>query len=493
MRYLAAIQLGWTQIEAEVIVCTLEEAKDRANFSNNQNPPFWLDKYEGWAARFAAHPEWNTQADMAAHLGVAERWVGRCINLLDVLNEDARRFIKESVAKGEGNNGLKLSDSTTNLQNLQITNVHDNERAESDTENWELLEDHVFQLTRLVGNRGLSKAEQFDRQAQAFKILQIAKARQMKAQQVAEVAKWVKAGNRPEDYSPQKVSEYLKNLKPVTAPPNEPSVVDSPAGAEPQTQPAPHIESNPHPVQPPVQGHGITAPGPKKDPGNVSVFWGTLAGMPWIKTIRAKIKAGQDPTLWEKLFLAAAFLFRCFVWVWNKTWPWVKKVLGWVLRFLKESVHGVVRLIGKVVGKPVEQVLQVLVFLSLIVGVVMFFLHPAGVRDFLKGLAWKGVHGAESLLGGSAKPQAVSTPVVASTDTGMNEPATAAPPPAQQVKGKHISVKPVISKRPTGGQKLPTTNPQPPTPHRLIGFSVNGASSGRVGGNRPTCGDSVFR
>ncbi len=97
MRYLAATQLGWTQIEAEVIDCTLEEAKDRANFSNNHNPPFWLDKYEGWAARFAAHPEWKTQADMAAHLGVADRWVGRCINLLDVLNEDARKFIKESA------------------------------------------------------------------------------------------------------------------------------------------------------------------------------------------------------------------------------------------------------------------------------------------------------------------------------------------------------------------------------------------------------------
>ncbi len=82
--------------------------------------------------------------------------------------------LRNRRANGAGNNGLKLSSKTSNLQNLQITNEHDNKGAESDTEKWELLEDHVFQLTRLVGNRGLSKAEQFDIQGQAFKILQIA-------------------------------------------------------------------------------------------------------------------------------------------------------------------------------------------------------------------------------------------------------------------------------------------------------------------------------
>ncbi len=306
----------------------------------------------------------------------------------------------------------------------------------------------------------------------------------MKARQVAEVVKWVKTGNRPEDYSPQKVSEYLKSLKPVTSPSIEKGRVESPSEAEPNTQPAPNVEPNPAPTHTPTQGHGTTAPEPKKDPGasgpnpqgeghglivpgskkdpgEVSVFWGTLAGIPWIKTIRAKIKAGQDPTLWEKLFLAAAFLVRCLVWVWKKTWPLVKKVLGWVLRFLKESVNGVLRFVGKVVGKPVEQVLQILVFLGIFAGVVMFFLHPAGWGAWTKNLVGRAWHSALTFAAGERKPV---TPAPASG-------------PKSQTVGRDLSV-PIPEKG--MGIPVPTVLPQPTAIPPSIPTPVPPSSKPRV-------------
>ncbi len=356
MRFLAAQSLGWTHLDAEEFEGTLEQAKDRANTSNNHNPPYWLDKYEGWNSRFKDHPEWDSQAKKATGLGISDDWVNRCVNLLDVLNEASRKLIRESKGGIGIKTGLNLSDKDISPEQFGNNMNDDNYSGFENRTDWELTERVAFELTRLLPNRVLEPAQRVPIQDQAFKILQTVIARRMTSAQVAAHVKSVKAGN-------------------------DPARVEDKAFAT----PVPNFQG---------EGRGLIAPGSKKEPGEVSVFWGTMAGIPWIKAIRAKIKASQDPTLWEKLFLVAAFFGRILHWTWHKIWPLTKKSIGWVGRLLKKALNGTLRFLGEMVGKPAKKIAQGVVGIALVVGLAyglyLFFFHPAGIRGLL-GRATSGV------------------------------------------------------------------------------------------------------
>ncbi len=149
------------------------------------------------------------------------------------------------------------------------------------------------------------------------------------------------------------------------------------------------------PVGPTDQGRQKTSShGRRLESDDQSVFWGTMAGIPWIKAIRAKIKAGKDLTLWEKLFLVAAFFGRILHWTWHTSWPLAKSSFRWVGSRIKKALNGTLRFLGEVVGKPAKKVIQGVVGIALVLGLAyglyLFFFHPAGLRG-LVGRATSGV------------------------------------------------------------------------------------------------------
>ena len=241
----------------------------------------------------------------------------------------------------------------------------------------------------------------------------------MTESQVKDYVAWIKAGNRPEEYTSQKVAENIKAMKvqnkahpsaypegptptPRTSPkvegvkPSEPLTGETAPTDTPETV---HLESKNDPGESRTDTPMVSAQtghGRRLESDDQSVFWGTMAGIPWIKAIRAKIKAGQDLTLWEKLFLVAAFFGRILHWTWHTTWPPAKKSIGWVGRHLKKALNGTLRFLGEVVGKPAKKITQGVVGIALVVGLAyglyLFFFHPAGLRGLLSRTASGVIH-----------------------------------------------------------------------------------------------------
>ncbi len=161
----------------------------------------------------------------------------------------------------------------------------------------------------------------------------------------------IQEGGAAEGYRPTVKSKVKPEPGSPAKGPSAPT--PHPSGAMPKDQPGPHHDKKPHSTHSQPQGNGSINTAIKKDPGeshadtpmvsaqtghgrrlesdDQSLFWGTMAGIPWIKAIRAKINAGQDLALWEKLFLVAAFFGRILHWLWHTTWPIAKRFfqLGW--------------------------------------------------------------------------------------------------------------------------------------------------------------------
>ncbi len=305
-RYVAAQRLGWTQLEAERVDCTLDQAKTRAITSNRGSRPYWLDEYESWMARFADHTEWVKNKDKAWHLGVDPSWVSRCEGIMKVLNQASKELIRGVLAKKTENDKKILEGRSESLESLQEL-----------AGDWVVKEDVAHRLAAfLLDNRPVMTA-----QSLAYKALQEIIAKRLNGPQASQVVKMIiqrEKGENPSADSPIVSGQ----------------VADSSKASGPRHQ---------------TEGHGLIvpvsketgAPGPKKNAGEVSVFWGTMAGIPWIKAIRAKINSGQDLTLWEKLFLVAAFFGRILHWLWHTTWPLAKKFIGLVGRNLKRALNSI--------------------------------------------------------------------------------------------------------------------------------------------------------
>jgi hypothetical protein len=160
-----------------------------------------------------------------------------------------------------------------------------------------------------------------------------------------------------------------------------------------------------------------TSHGRRLESDDQSVFWGTMAGIPWIKAIRAKIKAGEELTVWERLFLVAAFFGRILHWLWHITWPRAKRTIRWIWHHLRRAFNGTLRFLGEVVGEPAKKLAKGLVYFAFVVGLVygvyLFFFHPAGLRGLASRTASGVVHWVGSRFnpwGGDSKKVPEPTP-----------------------------------------------------------------------------------
>ncbi len=455
LRTLGAEKLEWPTIRGVIKVLNDEDAAVYTHKDNEKVDKGWFADYQAIENLIRANP-YATTRRIKDRLGFDREKISRALGLLPLLSEKSRNLIGRNTAtKNKGNSEIAFS----RLGGLGP------------------------ESTNKPGARQKALAEGLEppklwpyppipseTQDKVYQALQMAIDEQMTESQVKNYINWIKAGNRPEDYTPQKVAnfhtklaqpnhdprleasgqaaEYLKAMKaPVPNPQGEGHAVGVPKpkqgmgtqstqtdpGARSAHPPVNSEKPNPTPItSPKVEGvqpseplPGETAPsdtaetihpGSKTEPGesrtdtsmvsaqtghgrrlesdDQSVFWGTMAGIPWIKAIRAKIKARQDLTLWEKLFLVAAFFGRILHWTWHTSWPLAKSSFRWVGSRIKKALNGTLRFLGEVVGKPAKKVIQGVVGIALVLGLAyglyLFFFHPAGLRG-LVGRATSGV------------------------------------------------------------------------------------------------------
>src|SRR5579872_1955342 len=221
----AFIRLGKSQIEAEILDITLEEAQDLARSTNEGKPLHWLDRYESWEPYLTPDPRPSsrgaslgsagsrdevygvpngtrppdrglTEDEVAAKLGVDSRWIRRAKPLLGVLSPASRRLIREKLAK------TPSDEDTKNKGNNEIPESfrNDTETLKKPTlekpKKWMLNEDTAFRLTQLWDKRS-----QGDAQALVEKALPVILSREMNAPQVDGLVKWVAQGNEPKDFN----------------------------------------------------------------------------------------------------------------------------------------------------------------------------------------------------------------------------------------------------------------------------------------------------
>ena len=514
MRLLAAQQLGWTHMEAEVVDCTLIDAKTRAFTSNNQNKPLWLDTDLGITMLFyELKNQGVTQEALAGRLGRSESKVSRAIKITnaltqvskDLIYQNLQKTLKNGVAPRKSKNkgflitenhllaladleypakvekalGVVLDDYLTEAQtknlikkikagNTPVTIDSDKpvkiavETPKADVgvpkvDSPAQTANSPSELAPLPvdpSDQGLQHAPDPRSQTEGHGLGVPTPKQGMgtgSAQPAPEVTPQNPSAegsdstpliNTPEEKDKEDVQQApptppksgfwnaLKQvwqgfagagLKAFFA--SVPNLADSPMESA-QSYQAPNVLGTAQPSSPVLKAgdganHGpqlgvsaqtqakaiesgdpvskqTDAPGSKTNPGEVSFFWGTMAGIPWIKAIRAKIKSGQDLTLWEKLFLVAAFFGRILHWTWHKTWPRTKWFFGLVWQYMKIGLNATLRFLGEVVGKPAKKVIQgvvgIVLVLGLAYGLYLFFFHPAGLRGLLSRTASGAIH-----------------------------------------------------------------------------------------------------
>ncbi len=174
-RFLAAGQLGWSQIECEELDITLEEAKIMAITSNAGAEVYWLDKYESWESVMKDHTDW-TQDIWADKFGVEQQAVSRAKRLLTVLNGPARALIHDYMDKLEDaagsssqnasnpqsscGSGVQEEGSAGSIYLTSVKSLEERDKLKSGNENpWVLSENVAYQLVRLLAIKPPEKAQ----------------------------------------------------------------------------------------------------------------------------------------------------------------------------------------------------------------------------------------------------------------------------------------------------------------------------------------------
>jgi hypothetical protein len=168
MRFIAAQRQGWTHIEAEIVDCTLEEAKTRAFTSNNQNKPLWIDTDLASAERFKElKTQGVTQEALAGRLGKSPAKINNAIKIARVLTPAAKELVD---------------------QNLQKTLKNDIHSVKSKNKGFLITEHHLVVLA------DLEDPEKFE------KALQIVLDDYLTESETKQRVQWVKDGHDPEEF-----------------------------------------------------------------------------------------------------------------------------------------------------------------------------------------------------------------------------------------------------------------------------------------------------
>ena len=237
-RLLAYRRLGKTHIEAEILDISLEEARKKANTSNQGEPLYWLEQYIGWEPDLA--PGLGlTDEQAAAAVGTNADWIGRARKLLSVLSPISRRLIQQKLEESPANDDAK--NKGNNDVSEQFGNIKKplKKRMSENPEKWELLERTAFELTAFWNKRSLQ-----DVQALVEKALPVILSHQMNGPQVKALVKWMSAGNAPEAFEQQRPPLKKGEEKGVLASELKPTTVPNPEAPTPHAQVAASIVGN---------------------------------------------------------------------------------------------------------------------------------------------------------------------------------------------------------------------------------------------------------
>lgn len=188
-------RLGRTQIEAEVLPISLEEAKFLAIASNKDDKPYWLGEFTAVENLKKENKDLKGK-ELATRLGWTEKRVSHALSLMEILNPASRKLIEDSIR-----------------QKITSRNFSGSENLEKGSD-WLLTEEVARRLAPIANVEPLEKAQPLAQQ-----VLEAVMTHQFTGSQADQLVAWALEGKAVADFQPgQKVR---KARTPKTA--NEPS------------------------------------------------------------------------------------------------------------------------------------------------------------------------------------------------------------------------------------------------------------------------------
>ena len=163
LRYRAAKELGWTEVDALVISVTPEEADLVALMDNKGEDMHWLDWYQAIEKWVMIHPD-LTQEEIANQLEVQQQVISKALKVLTLLSPSTREQIYKNFVNPEAKH--KPSEST---------------------------------VVRLSDLGSLQKPLE-ELQAIMEKAFQVVVEHDMNESKAKSLVHWIKTGNSPESY-----------------------------------------------------------------------------------------------------------------------------------------------------------------------------------------------------------------------------------------------------------------------------------------------------
>ncbi len=318
MRREAALTLGWDSLDALIFDLTPDEAELEMILDNRVIELPWLDQYKVIEAYKAKNPTLSQEA-LGARLGVDQVTISRALKTLKYLNQGSRELVYSVCIKpGAALQGGKMVA-------LALTALEDPEKVE--------------QALRVALDRKMTEA------------------------QAKKLVEWVQGGNEPEAYKPAKEVRSSKlessELKEQTHP--------HPSANIPLGQPS-------HIAQPKVleqvkaltsnsslrtsNSKAVPAPAANRQMSETeTVLWSEAVGISIVSRIKAKIKKGERPNLFEVLILAVHTLGTGLAWVAKQVWKMAKPVAKVLWKLLKDGVKLTLKALGRTVYNLVRVVL----------------------------------------------------------------------------------------------------------------------------------------
>ncbi len=151
-------RLGKDRVEVEIQDISLKEAKRLARSTNKGVGLHWLEEYESWEEDLN-DPQFKSQGQIAAEIGVAPIWVSRAVNLLKVLNGNSRLMIQQSLLEPKDAEGEELPKNRPSQQGLLESSEDAGLTPSGQPKRWQLTEDVAFRLTRFLASKVETEAQ----------------------------------------------------------------------------------------------------------------------------------------------------------------------------------------------------------------------------------------------------------------------------------------------------------------------------------------------
>ncbi len=410
-RYRAFDYLKREAIPGSILNPTAKEAVKITHLDNDVRDRGWWAAYQTIEQYIQADPN-LTQGQVAVELKMDRPKVNRALQLLPLLNPEARALISSNATNSnKGNKGIS-ENAAAQLAGLGPgTGLKPGVKKKAPPTGSFLDPAQANQEPRLEASAQLTqKLWPYppippETQDLVRRTLAVACDQQMTEAGVRSLVEGILKGESPETFqvpvkepkakrrstvgSPSPYAEASGDRQSTANPqPEIATAQTTPIGAEPRNDSSYHSK-----VKVPTMGTGE------------SLFWDQLAGVSIVSRIKSKIKKAERPAWWEALILAGATLLVPIKWIGHLAW----KALKWVARELfhrtRQAARGLAKLVGGVVGGVLKMVFIVLLVLILIWGAYEVLFQHRSVGGLVKQVVMWPVHWVERKSTALREPQ----------------------------------------------------------------------------------------